>query len=158
MGCSKEHSSTHHTSSNVHGNLNAKLALLSIQEKVKAGSPHLGQLPHDDVLRDPSHGVNLSMSCCLHQHIYCLLKRTSHEGPSVLPVDPVPGDGHQVALGSHHVAQHGQVAIVHVQTVEGQDQIHLFLHTLSDSLNTQASKDLADVITASPDRVHISFS
>ena len=57
--------------------------------------------------------VHLGVGGGLHQDIHRLLEGAPHEGPGVLPVDAVPGDGHQVTLGRHHVTQHGQVAVVH---------------------------------------------
>ncbi len=36
----------------------------------------------------------------------------------IVPVDAVSCDGHKVALGCHDVTQQGQVAVVHVETVE----------------------------------------
>ena len=95
------------------------------------------------------------MGSSLHEDVDCLLKRTSHESPGVLPVDAVPGDGHQVTLGRHHVAQHGEVAVVDVQTVEGQDHVHLLLHTLPDSLYPEAGEDLADVVADGPHGVNV---
>ena len=61
------------------------------------------------------------MRSCFHQHIHSLFKGTSHESSSVLSVDTMSCNGHKMTLGSHHITQHGQVTIVHIQTIKGQD-------------------------------------
>jgi len=97
------------------------------------------------------------VSCGLHQNIHSLLEGASHEGSGVLPIDPVPRDGHQVTLGRHHVTQHRQVPVVHVNTVEGEHHVHFLFHTLSDSLNTKARENLTNIIRTGPYRVNISL-
>ena len=75
---------------------------------------------------------------CLH---YRFFERTSHEGPNLLPVHPMSSDGHQVASGRHDITQQGQVTVVDVGTVKGDDVVQLFLNGLSNCFN---SKNLMD--------------
>ena len=84
-----------------------------------------------------------------------LVPCSPHECPGVLPVDTVPSDGHEMTLGRHDVTQHGQVTVVHVDTVEGEDSVHLLLHRLPDRLDAETGEDLADVVTACSDGVNI---
>jgi len=98
------------------------------------------------------------MSSCFHQHIHCLFERTSHKSSSVLPVDTVPSDGHEMAFGCHNVTQHRQVSIVHVDTVEGEDHVHFLFHRLPHRLDAKTLENLANIVTARSDRIHITFS
>lgn len=108
-------------------NLHSVFTLVSVQEQIEAAGSHSRQLAHDDVLRDASHWIDFRMTCSVHQHVDSLLERASHESSSVLSVDTVTGDGHQMTLGRHDVAQQSQVTIVHVETIELQHSVHLLL-------------------------------
>lgn len=66
-----------------------------------------------------------------------LLKGALHERSRVLTVDAVTCDGHQVASARHGVTEQGQVAVVDVGTVEGDDVVQLPLQSLAHSLNSQ---------------------
>ena len=81
----KHATAAHDAAANVHGDLDAHFALLGVQQEVEAGGAHAGQLAHDDVLRNASHGVHFSVGGRLHQHVHRLLKTTPHKGASVLP-------------------------------------------------------------------------
>ena len=46
-------------------------------------------------------------------------------------------DRHEVAAGGHDVTEEGQVAVVDVGAIKGDDMVQLFLHCLADSFNSQ---------------------
>ena len=71
---------------------------------------------------------------------YRFLERTPGECSSILSVDTVPSDGHQVTLGCHDITQQSQVTIVNVGTVEGDNVVHLSLNSFTHSLNTKSLK------------------
>ena len=76
---------------------------------------------------------------CLDMRNECtnrFFKGTSGQSSSLLSVDTVTSDGHQVTFGSHDITQQGQVSIVDVGTIKRDDMVHLFLNTFSHSLDT----------------------
>ena len=54
----------------------------------------------------------------LHQNVDGLLEGATHERARLDAVDAVPRDGEDVAAVGHHVAEHGEVAVVDVAAVE----------------------------------------
>lgn len=68
---------------------------------------------------------------------YRFLKGAFHERAGVLAVDPVSGDGHQVATAGHGIAQERQVSVVDVGAVKGDDVVQLPLQGLPHSFNAQ---------------------
>ena len=66
-----------------------------------------------------------------------LLKGAASQCPSVLAVDAVSRDGHQMSLGRHDVTQQRQVAVVDVGAVERDHVEHLALNRLPHGLNAQ---------------------
>lgn len=95
------------------------------------------------------------MSRSVHQHIDGFLKGTPHKSTSILPINTVPSDGHQMTLCGHYVTQQGQMSIVYVQPVELQHSIHLLLDRLSHSLDSQYLENLANVIGERPHRIDV---
>ena len=93
----------------------------------------------------------------LHENVDGLLEGAAHEGSAVLPVDAVPRNGHEVALGGHDVAEQRQVAVVHVDAVEVEHHAHLLLHRLPDGLDAEHAEDLADIVRARPHGVDVSL-
>ena len=57
----------------------------------------------------------------LHQNVHGLLEGATHERARLDAIDAVSRDGEDVPAVSHHVAQHGEVAIVDVAAVELDD-------------------------------------
>ena len=49
----------------------------------------------------------------------------------------MPCDGHEVTPAGHDVTEEGQVAVVHVRAVEGDDVMHLLFHRLTDSFDSE---------------------
>lgn len=70
-----------------------------------------------------------------------LLKGTLHERASVLTVDAMTCDSHQVAAARHGVAKQSQVTVVDVRAVKGDDMVQLPLQSLSHRLDSQDLKD-----------------
>lgn len=70
-------------------------------------------------------------------HRYRFLKGAFHERPGILAVDPMSGDGHQVASTGHGVTQQSQVAVIDVGTVKGDDVVQLPLQSLPHGFNAQ---------------------
>ena len=60
-----------------------------------------------------------------------------HEGATVLSIDTVPSDGHQVTFGGHDVTQQGQMPIVDIKTVKIQHEKDFFLHSSPHSFDAQ---------------------
>ena len=54
-----------------------------------------------------------------------------------MPIDTVPGDGHQVTFGGHDVTQQGQMPIVDIKTVKVQHEKDFFLHSSPHSFDAQ---------------------
>lgn len=139
-------------------NFHAVFTLVSIQQQVEAAGAHSRHLTHNDVLRDTSHGINFGMTCSVHQHIDCFFEGTSHKCSSVLSVDSVTSDGHQVTLCCHDVTQQSKMPIVDVQSIELQDSVHFLLDGLTNSFNSQHAEDLADIVTECSNWIDISFT
>jgi hypothetical protein len=131
------------------------LALLGVQQQGEGAGAHPGQLAQHDVLRHALQVVYLGVGSRVHQDIHRFLKGAPHEGTHVLPVDAVAGDGHQVALGRHDVAEQRQVTVVDIGAVEGDDVVHLPLHRLAHCLNAQYLEDLTDVVGESANGVYL---
>ena len=70
-------------------------------------------------------------------HTYNLFEIIPHKGTTVLPIDTVAGDGHQVTFGGHDVTQQGQMPIVDIKTVKVQHEKDFFLHSSPHSFNAQ---------------------
>lgn len=68
---------------------------------------------------------------------YRFLKRAASKGSGFLSVDTVSCDGHQVTLSCHRITQQGQMAVVDIGTIKGDDVVHFLLNGLSYSLYTQ---------------------
>lgn len=97
------------------------------------------------------------MTSSVQQHIDRFFEGASHKCTSVLSVDTVTSDSHEMTFSRHYVTEQGKVTVVHVQTVELQDSVHFFLYRLTDSLNTQYLEYLTNVVTECPNRIYISL-
>lgn len=68
------------------------------------------------------------MGGCIHKHVHSFFERASHKSSSILSIDAVAGDGHQVALSSHYVTKQGKMTIIYVKPIELQYLVHFFLN------------------------------
>ena len=66
----------------------------------------------------------------------CLLL-LPHKSSSVLPIDAMSSDGHEMTLCSHNVTQHRKMSVVHVQSVERQNKVHFLLYTFPDCFDAK---------------------
>jgi hypothetical protein len=139
-------------------NFHSILALVGVQQQIEAAGSHTRQLTHNDVLGDASHRIHLGMTRSIHQHVDSLLERASHERASVLSIDTVTCDGHQVTFGGHHVAQQRQVTVVDVQSVELQHGVHLLLHRFTHSFDAQHAEDFANVVAERSNGIHVALA
>ena len=76
-----------------------------IQEHAKQPSANGGDLAHYDVLRNTPELVKFGVGGGLQQDFHGLLEGAAHEGACVVPVCSMAGDGHEVALVCHDVAE-----------------------------------------------------
>ena len=100
------------------------------------------------------HGVLLSKHGSPEEDVRSLLERGLLEGPTLIPVDAMPGDGHEVASGGHAVAEDGQVAVVDVRAIELNHTPHLLHQGPSSCLNAQGLDDVWQVVAHSTGVVH----
>lgn len=73
---------------------------------------------------------------------YRFLKGAFHEWSSVLAVDSMTSDGHQVATACHSVTQESQMPIIDIRTIKGDDMVKFSLQGLPYSLNAQYLSEL----------------
>lgn len=139
-------------------NFHTILTFFSIKEKIKAARSHARQLTHNNILRNASHWINFSMTCCIHQHIDSFLKRASHKCTSILSIDSMTSDSHQVTFCCHDVTKQCKMTIIDVKTVELQNCIHFLLNRLTNGFNSKHAKDLTNVVTECSNRINITFT
>jgi hypothetical protein len=94
----------------------------------------------------------------LHENVHRFFEGAAGQGASLLSVDAVTGDGHQVTLGRHDVAQQRQVAVVDIGAVEGDDMRHLSLDGFTHSFDAQRGEDLHNVVGGRAYRVYVSLT
>lgn len=68
---------------------------------------------------------------------YRFFKGAFHERSSILAVDSMSRDGHQVAATGHGITQESQVPVIDVGTIKGDDMIQLPLQGLPHGFYAQ---------------------
>ena len=89
------------------------------------------------------------------QDVDGLLKAALTQGPILVAVDAVAGDGHEVAAAGHAVNQGGQVAVVDVAAVKLDDVADLLHQGLARGLDAQHVQDVDQVVAGRPREVHV---
>jgi len=97
------------------------------------------------------------MGSGVHQDVHSFFEGTPHEGATVLSVDTVPSNGHQVTFSGHNVTKQGQMPIVDIKTIEIEHKKDLFFHAFPHSFDTKHLENLTDIVADSPCWVNISF-
>ena len=92
------------------------------------------------------HGVLLCKHGCPEENVRSLLEGGLLQGPALIAVNAVPGDGHEVASGGHAVAQNCQMAIVHVGAIKLNDAPYFLHQGSSGSLDAQRLDDVRQVV------------
>ena len=130
------------------------LALALVEEKAKDAGARGREVADHDVARDSLELILLGVYGGLHKNVDGLLKRAPHEGAGVLAINPVPGDGHEVAPRRHDVAEQRQMAVVDVRAAKRDDRAHFDINRVTDGLDAETGKDLADVVAGGPGRIY----
>lgn len=139
-------------------NFHSIFTFFCVQQQIETAGTHFRQLSHNDVFRDTSHRIYFSVSGCVHQHINSFLEGTSHQSASILSVDTVTSNGHEMSFGCHYVTQQGKMSIVYVQAVELEHSIHFLFHRFSYGFNAQHTEDFANVVTECSNWIYIAFA
>lgn len=66
-------------------------------------------------------------------------------------------NSHQVSLRSHHITKQCQMSVIDIGSVERDDIVHFSLDSLSDRLDSEHFKDLADIVGCRSNRINLTF-
>mmetsp|Transcript_22571 Transcript_22571/g.74848 ORF Transcript_22571/g.74848 Transcript_22571/m.74848 type:complete len:625 (-) Transcript_22571:3786-5660(-) len=135
--------------------LDGVLELRRVQEQIADAGADVRELAEHDVRRDSVDVVGPRVDGALEEDLDRLLEGRGEERAGVAAVDAVAADGHERPAEAHGVAEHGEVAVVDVGAVEGDDLAEHLEQGLPRALDAHDVADLHDVVGARPRVVHV---